>query len=118
MIQVRPHFILTFALLSGVLSSYDLLAQDAPETLLLKDYTPRSIYVIPQSRIEKAKHPIIDMHSHAYADGPEEIAQWVSNMDDVGIEKSIILTEPPVRGSTHCRRAWEVPRPLRALVRL
>ena len=60
--------------------------------MLLKDYTPRSIYVIPQSRIEKAKHPIIDMHSHAYADGPEEIAQWVRNMDDVGVEKTIILT--------------------------
>ena len=32
------------------------------------------------------------MHSHAYAKTPEEIAEWVKNMDEVGIEKTIILS--------------------------
>ena len=40
-------------------------APKAPaETLLLKDYRPRSIYRVPVSHIERAKYPIIDMHSH------------------------------------------------------
>jgi predicted TIM-barrel fold metal-dependent hydrolase len=64
----------------------------SPETILLKDYRPRSIYKIPITEVPKAKFPIIDMHSHAYAKTPEEIAEWVRNMDEVGIEKTIILT--------------------------
>ena len=64
----------------------------SPETLLLKDYRPKSIYKIPVTQIAKAKFPIIDMHSHPYAKTAAEIDQWVGNMDEVGIEKTIILT--------------------------
>ncbi len=66
--------------------------QASPETILLKDYRPKSLYQIPISEVSRAKFPIIDMHSHAYAKTPEEIAEWVRNMDEVGIEKTIILT--------------------------
>src|SRR5581483_6594184 len=64
----------------------------SPEKILLKDYRPRSIYKIPITEVSRAKFPIIDMHSHAYAKTPEEIAEWVKNMDEVGIEKTIILS--------------------------
>ncbi|MDH5249055.1 MAG: amidohydrolase [Cyclobacteriaceae bacterium] len=67
-------------------------AQD-PNTLKLKDYRPKSIYQIPISKIEKAKYPVIDVHSHPYAATEEELAQWVKNMDDAGIAKTIILTQ-------------------------
>jgi predicted TIM-barrel fold metal-dependent hydrolase len=67
-------------------------AQTPPEKLLLKDYRPRSIYKVPVTNIQKAKYPVIDVHSHPYAEGAEEIAQWVKNMDEVGIEKTIIMT--------------------------
>ncbi|HTS36797.1 MAG TPA: amidohydrolase family protein [Candidatus Solibacter sp.] len=63
-----------------------------PETLLLKNYRPQSIYKIPVTQIGKAKFPIIDMHSHPYAKTPAEIDQWVKNMDEAGIEKTMILT--------------------------
>jgi len=66
--------------------------QASPETILLKDYRPKSLYKIPISEVPRAKFPIIDMHSHAYAKTPEEIAEWVKNMDEVGIEKTIILS--------------------------
>ena len=64
----------------------------SPETLLLKDYRPQSIYKIPVTEIAKAKFPMIDMHSHPYAKSAAEIDQWVRNMDEVGVEKTIILT--------------------------
>ncbi len=67
-------------------------AQTPPERLLLKDYRPKSIYKVPITTIEKALYPVIDMHSHPYAQSPEEIAQWVMNMDQVGIEKTVIMT--------------------------
>jgi predicted TIM-barrel fold metal-dependent hydrolase len=64
----------------------------SPLTILLKDYRPVSIYKIPATRIEKAKFPVIDMHSHPYAKTPQEIDAWVTNMDAAGIERTIILT--------------------------
>jgi uncharacterized protein len=65
---------------------------DSPERILLKDYRPKSLYKIPITEIPKAKFPVIDMHSHPYAKTPEEIAQWVRTMDEVGVEKTTILT--------------------------
>lgn len=64
----------------------------APDEVLLKDYHPKSIYKIPETRIAKAKFPVIDMHSHDYARTPEEVAKWVRTMDEVGIEKTVILS--------------------------
>jgi uncharacterized protein len=64
----------------------------SPETILLKDYRPQSIHKIPVTQIDKARYPIIDMHSHPYAKTPQEIDQWVRNMDEVGVEKTTILT--------------------------
>jgi predicted TIM-barrel fold metal-dependent hydrolase len=66
-------------------------AQD-PSGLLLKDFMPVSIYNIPKTNIKKAKFPVIDMHSHAYAKSMDEVQQWVENMDHVGIEKTIVMT--------------------------
>jgi uncharacterized protein len=64
----------------------------SPENLLLKDYRPQSIYKIPVTKIARAKFPIIDMHSHPYAKTAKEIDDWVRNMDEVGVEKTVILT--------------------------
>jgi predicted TIM-barrel fold metal-dependent hydrolase len=64
----------------------------SPETLLLKDYRPVSIYKIPVTEVAKSKFPVIDMHSHPYAKSAAEIDEWVRNMDEVGIEKTMILT--------------------------
>jgi predicted TIM-barrel fold metal-dependent hydrolase len=66
--------------------------ESSPETILLKDYRPKSIYKIPVSQIDKAKHPIIDMHSHPYAKTPQQIDQWIKNMDECGVQKTMILT--------------------------
>ena len=63
----------------------------SPENILLKDYRPKSIYRIPITEVPKAKFPAIDMHSHPYAKTAQEIAEWVRNMDEVGIEKTMIL---------------------------
>lgn len=66
--------------------------ETGPETLLLKDFRPRSLYNVPKTTVAKARYPAIDMHAHVYARTPEEIAKWVRLMDEMGIAKSIILT--------------------------
>jgi predicted TIM-barrel fold metal-dependent hydrolase len=63
-----------------------------PDQLLLKDFRPRSIYRIPVSHVEKARYPVIDMHSHEYAKTGEQIAEWVRTMDKAGIERTTILS--------------------------
>ena len=63
-----------------------------PNTLLLKNYRPVSLYKVPVTHIDKAKFPILDMHSHPYAKTDAEIARWLRTMDTVNVEKTIILT--------------------------
>src|ERR1041384_3516393 len=52
-------------------------AQTMPDQILLKDYKPRSIYNIPQTRVEKARYAVIDVHSHDYGPTAAEVERWV-----------------------------------------
>ena len=81
-----------FVIVCGMLMMKVIYAQTAPDKLLLKDYKPKSIYHVPVTKVEKAKYPVIDMHSHPYAETPEQIDQWVKTMDEAGIEKTIVLS--------------------------
>jgi predicted TIM-barrel fold metal-dependent hydrolase len=67
-------------------------SEKSPETILLKDYRPKSIYKIPVTQVDKSRHPIIDMHSHPYAKTPQQIDAWLKNMDECGVQKTMILT--------------------------
>jgi predicted TIM-barrel fold metal-dependent hydrolase len=60
--------------------------------LSLENYRPKSIYNIPKSTIKKAAYPVIDVHSHDYAENNEDIERWVINMRNAGIEKTLILS--------------------------
>jgi predicted TIM-barrel fold metal-dependent hydrolase len=62
------------------------------DTLRLKDYRPVTIYKVPHTKIEKAKYPVIDFHSHDYPKTDVEVDQWVKTMNDAGIAKTIILS--------------------------
>ena len=67
-------------------------AAPSPNTILLKDYRPVSIHKVPVTHVDKAKFPIIDMHSHPYPKTDTEITTWLKNMDEVNVEKTMILT--------------------------
>jgi len=73
-------------------------AQTPPDEILLKDYKPRSIFKIPETRVEKARYVVIDVHSHDYAPTDADVDRWVRTMDEVGLEKTIILS-----GSTRAK---------------
>jgi len=63
-----------------------------PDTLRLKNFRPVSIYNIPITKVDQARFPVIDMHSHDYAKTDQDIQTWINNMDKFGIEKTIILS--------------------------
>lgn len=79
-------------LLLALTFSMQLYGQENPDELLLKDFRPKSIYNVQITEVRKAAYPVIDMHSHAYAKTEEALDQWVQNMDDAGIEKTIIMS--------------------------
>jgi predicted TIM-barrel fold metal-dependent hydrolase len=66
--------------------------------VLLKNHAPRSSIVAQETFIETAKFPVIDVHIHNYAESSNEIsaeealANWVEDMDEVGVELSVVLT--------------------------
>ncbi|OJV38038.1 MAG: hypothetical protein BGO29_08705 [Bacteroidales bacterium 36-12] len=85
-----PSFkIILFFLLLLKVNSF---SQQLIDTLLLKNYQPISIFKIQKTDLLKGKYPIIDLHSHDYAQNEEEILEWILNMDACGIQKTHLLS--------------------------
>ena len=90
--MLKTHrFIFSHALLLLMMGG-EIFAQTSPPDIKLSDYRPQSIYKIPVSKIQKARYPAIDIHSHPYAASDAELTQWLKNMDAAGVEKTIIMT--------------------------
>lgn len=60
--------------------------------LKLAHFRPRSIYRIPVTKVEKPAFPVIDIHSHNYAENTAEVERWAGTMERLGIEKTVILS--------------------------
>lgn len=73
-------------------------SQNSLNELTLKNYRPESVFKVPSANIDKPAYPIIDMHSHDYAQNDAEIEQWVKTMDKLGIEKTVILSMQSGKG--------------------
>jgi predicted TIM-barrel fold metal-dependent hydrolase len=75
---------------------YGVRVQPGPmDSVLLKDYAPVTSLVVPETKLEKAKFPVIDIHTHTSMSGiktPDDVAAWVRTMDEVGIEKTVVFT--------------------------
>ena len=82
----------SFFTLLMLLSTAAFSQQSSVDHILLKNFRPVSIYAIPVNIPAKARFPLIDMHSHPYAQSKAEIATWVETMDKMGVTKTIILT--------------------------
>ena len=63
------------------------------DSLLLKNYRPQAVNKIPVTKINQARFPVIEIHSHPYAGTVEEIGQWIKMMNHFGIEKTFMLTQ-------------------------
>src|SRR5215475_4918640 len=66
------------------------------DEVLLKDYRPDSSLVVPVTKVDKARFPVIDFHTHARMNNikvAEDIRDWLKVMDDVGVQTSIVYTD-------------------------
>jgi predicted TIM-barrel fold metal-dependent hydrolase len=77
-------------------TKYGVRVQSGPmDSVLLKDYAPESSLVVPETRIAKARFPVIDVHTHSSQSrirSPKDVADWVRTMDEVGIETTVVFT--------------------------
>lgn len=75
---------------------YGVTVQAGPmDSILLKDYQPESSLVVPETRVEKARFPAIDVHTHTSMSEirtAADVDAWVGTMDEVGVEKSVVFT--------------------------
>jgi len=62
------------------------------DAVALNRYAPKPSIVVSETSVPKARYPAVDVHAHVLAKTPEEVAEWVRTMDQVGIETSVVLT--------------------------
>ena len=84
------------ALVLGQVTKFGVQVQPGPmDSILLRDYTPESSLVVPQTKVAKARFPVIDVHTHTSQSAvstPKDVDDWVRTMDQVGIETSVVFT--------------------------
>lgn len=78
--------LLCIALLSLSIISY---SQDKNANLRLLDWKPKSQMIVKETRIEKPKFPVIDMHNHLRR--LENTEQYLKEMDEAGVWKCVSL---------------------------
>jgi len=66
--------------------------QDQPRDDRFNPGNLRSTLVVPETRVTRFRHPVIDAHSHAYAETAEAVSAWVALMDRVGVKTAFILS--------------------------
>src|SRR5438034_948789 len=67
----------------------------------------KSTLVVPVTRVERFRYPVLDAHSHPYAKDDEAITSWVGLMDQVG---SRTPGGAGVRAHRRARRVLRAPR--------
>ena len=103
---MKKLFIISIAALALVACTNKTETKESPaDKVLVRDFFPTNVNNLPVTKVEKAKYPIIDMHSHDYVESEEDIQNWVKVMDEVGVLNTAIM---------HC--AW-IGRPFEEFVK-
>lgn len=66
--------------------------QSLEDTLLLRDFAPKTVHNLPVTLVEKAKYTVIDAHSHDYCSTDAEIRAWIDMMDAAGVAKTHLMS--------------------------
>jgi len=66
--------------------------QDLPSGDCFSPGQTESRLVVSRTKIERFVVPVVDVHSHAYAETTEQVDAWVALMDRIGVRQSLILT--------------------------
>ncbi len=68
------------------------LAQQQPKSLTIEEYEPKSTLVTKEHKIERAKYPFIDIHSHHWSPTREYVDKLVKEMDSINLQVMVNLS--------------------------
>src|SRR5260370_773818 len=68
------------------------LAQQQPKSPTFEEYEPKSTLVTKEHKIERAKYPFIDIHSHHSNPTPEYVDKLVKEMDSINLQTLVNLS--------------------------
>ncbi len=89
------HRLIILITVLGALSSLPATAQpaDVPRDPRFDPARLHSTLVVPETRIERFRSPVVDTHSHAYIETPDGIAAWVRLQERLNVRTTVILTD-------------------------
>ncbi len=64
----------------------------AQNDMSFEDYNPKSTLVVPGSPVYRAKYPFIDIHSHQYRMGSQDLSGLIKDMDKINMGIMINLS--------------------------
>jgi uncharacterized protein len=67
-------------------------ARKDERTPTIEEYQPKSTLVTPEHKIERAKFPFIDIHSHHWNPTPEHVEDLIKGMDSINLRVLVNLS--------------------------
>jgi len=64
----------------------------ASKSLTIEEYEPKSTLVVPEHKLDRAKFPFIDIHSHHGNPTPGEVDELIQGMDSINLQVMINLS--------------------------
>jgi uncharacterized protein len=95
LVAVAGGGVALFALLSiGRMAAWQSQAQDAGNGRVptIEEYQPRSTLVTPEHKIDRAKYPFVDIHSHHWNPTADHVDQVVKEMDTINLRVRVNLS--------------------------
>lgn len=62
------------------------------QSVTIEEYEPRTLLVVPQHPVARAKYPLIDVHNHQRAGSPEQVDRLVRDMDGLNLRIMVNLS--------------------------
>src|SRR5712692_3590094 len=66
--------------------------QQAQPSLTIEEYQPKSTLVVKEHKIERAKFPFIDIHSHHWNPTPAHVDELIKGMDSINLRVLVNLS--------------------------
>ena len=67
-------------------------SQKSQATPTIDEYQPKSTLVTKEHKIERAKFPFIDIHSHHWNPTPAEVDELIKGMDSINLQVMVNLS--------------------------
>ncbi|MBL8232663.1 MAG: amidohydrolase family protein [Bryobacterales bacterium] len=70
-----------------------LAAQQQPKPVMtIEEYEPKSLLVVPERKVTRAKYPFVDIHNHQNSAGGDRLDQLVREMDEINMAVMVNLS--------------------------